>query len=361
VEPTLHAGPGGGKPAGPGPRAMIAPVELTIVGAGAIGGILGAHLHRAGHGVRLVDADLAHVAAIRAHGLEVAGHAAFTAHVPAFGPDEAPPSISTLVLAVKTLHTVEALRPLVPRLAPDGFVVSMQNGLEEGRIAGLVGRERTVVAGLTFGGYYDRPGRLWYGGPGTLRVGEPDGRLTPRVQALARAFSDFHPTQATSEIQGFRWGKLILGVVYFATATVDADVVDLLDDPGALPALARLAAEALEIAEALGVAVQPVDGFDPRSLRGGATDTPEARATWDAHRAYWRRGQNRRTGIWRDLAIRHRPTEARPILGALLEAAGRAGHPAPGLYALLSLLGELEAGRPRDRAHLDRLLAATGA
>jgi 2-dehydropantoate 2-reductase len=331
-------------------------MELTIVGAGAIGGIAGAHLWRAGHRVRLVDRDRAHVAAIRAGGLEVAGHAAFTAAVPAAEPAEVAGPIETLVLAVKTLHTAEALAPLAPHLAPGGVVLSMQNGLEEEVIAALVGPARTLVAGLTFGGHYDRPGRVVYGGPGTLKVGEVDGRVTPRARALAAALSDFHPAEATAAIQGFRWGKLILGVVYFATATVDADVVDLLDDPGALRVLARLAAEGLEVAEALGVAVQPVDGFDPRSLRGGATATPAARATWDAQRAYWRRGGSRRTGIWRDLAVHRRRTEAGPILGALLARADRVGHPAPGLRALLALLGTLEAdGRPRERANLDRL------
>src|SRR5207247_9637864 len=105
------------------------------------------------------------------------------------------------------LHTEEALAPLVPRLAPDGWVISMQNGLEEDKIAALVGEARTAAAFLSFGGYYDRPGRVVYSGPATLRVGELDGRLSPRVTALARVLSDFHPAEATSNIRGFRWGS----------------------------------------------------------------------------------------------------------------------------------------------------------
>jgi 2-dehydropantoate 2-reductase len=334
---------------------MIGPVELTIVGAGAIGGLIGAHLWRAGHPVRLVDRERAHVAAIQAGGLEVAGHAAFVARVPASEPEAVTGPIQTLVLAVKTLHTEEALAPLVPHLAPDGWVISMQNGLEEGKIARLVGEARTAAALLSFGGYYDRPGRVVYSGPASLRVGELDGRLTPRVTALARALSDFHPAEATANIRGSRWGKLLLGTVYFATAMVDVDVVDLLDDAGARRVLSGLVDEGLAVADALGVAVEPVDGFDPRTLRGGESESAAARATWDAHRAYWRRGVAKRTGIWRDLAIRRRRTEAAPILGALIAEAVRAGCPVPRVRAMLARYAALEAGAPRDRTHLDAL------
>ena len=232
----------------------------------------------------------------------------------------------------------------------------MQNGLEEGKIAALVGEARTAAAFLSFGGYYDRPGRVVYSGPASLRVGELDGRLTPRVTALARALSDFHPTEATANIRGCRWGKLLLGTVYFATAMVDADVVDILDDAGARRVLSGLVAEGLAVADALGVAVEPVDGFDPRSLRGGESESAAARATWDAHRAYWRRGVAARTGIWRDLAIRRRRTEAGPILGALIAEAERAGRPVPRVRAMLDLYAALETGaRPRGRANLDAL------
>jgi 2-dehydropantoate 2-reductase len=321
-------------------------MELTVVGAGAIGGIAGAHLARAGHRVTLVDRDAEHVAAIRRHGLRVSGAAQLCVGLEARLPSEVEGEITTLCLAVKTLHTEEALAPLVPRLAPDGCVVSLQNGLEEARIAALVGAARTVGAFLTFGGYYEGPGHVVYSGPGSLRFGELDGRGTDRVRELARVFSDFHPAEATDNIQGYLWGKLVLGVVYFATATVDADVVDILARPDSRRVLSSLAAEAMTVADALGVRVEPVDGFDPRAFRAGPGRSSGAvDATWQAHEAYWRRGVARRTGIWRDLAVRHRQTEAGPILGALLDAAARADRPVPRVAALSRVIEELEAGR----------------
>ncbi len=325
-------------------------MDFTIVGAGAIGGVTGAHLARAGHRIVLVDRDRDHVDAIRRHGLEVGGSVDFTAQVPAYLPQEVPAPIRTLILAVKTLHTSEALEPLVPLLAPDGYVLSMQNGLEEPKIAALVGWERTVGAFLTFGAYYERPGRVIYSGPASLRVGEPDGRITPRVQTLARVLSDFHPTEATDNIQGFLWGKLILGAIYFATATVDADVIEILARPRYRGILADLATEACQVADALNIRVEPVDGFDPHAVRTDAARNPiAAEAAWDAQIVYWQRGISRRTGVWRDLAIRRRKTEALPILGALIDAADRVGQPVTRVCALLRIIGELE----EDRRQMD--------
>jgi 2-dehydropantoate 2-reductase len=284
------------------------------------------------------------VEAIRRDGLEVGGRADFRARLPACLPEEVAGPIGVLVLAVKTLHTVEALAPLVPKLAAGGYVLSMQNGLEEAKIAALVGAERTVGAFLTFGGHYERPGRVVYSGPGTLRVGELDGRLTDRVRALARVLSDFHPAGPTGNIHGYLWGKLILGVIYFATATVDADVVETFGEPAARQVLSDLAAEAGAVADALGIRVEPFDGFDARAVGRHREDPAGAARAWEGQLAYWRASLAGRTGVWRDLAQRRRRTEATPILGALIEAAGRAGRPVPRVRALLRVIEQLERG-----------------
>jgi 2-dehydropantoate 2-reductase len=339
-------------------------MELTIVGAGAIGGTTGAHLARAGHRVTLVERDREHLEAIRRDGLEVGGKADLRVRLPALAPDQPREPIPVLILAVKTLHTVEALTPLVPLLARDGYVVSMQNGLEEAKIAALVGPERTVGAFLTFGGHYDRPGRVIYSGPGTLRVGELDGRITPRVTELARVLSDFHPAEPTANLDGYLWGKLILGVIYFATAMVDADVLAIFGDPASRRILSDLATEAGEVADALGIRVEPFDGFDARAVGRYREAPAAAQASWDDQLAYWQRSIAGRTGVWRDLAIRHRRTEAGPILGALLDAAARANRPAPRTRALLRMIEEIEAGRRGiawpNLTELDQAVRATG-
>src|SRR4051794_17490075 len=133
-------------------------MSFTVVGAGAIGGTVGARLLRAGHDVLLCDADRDHVAAINADGLTVEGALEhFTVRARAVAPEELPEELGTVLLAVKYQHTRAALTWIGPRLAGDGCVVSLQNGLNEPLIAAAVGEARTVGAFVNFGADYLAP------------------------------------------------------------------------------------------------------------------------------------------------------------------------------------------------------------
>src|SRR5262252_9141065 len=114
-------------------------MDYVVVGAGAIGGTIGARLARDGHEVLLCDADADHVAAVNERGLALEGPVEeFTARVRAVLPDELPVGLGAVLLAVKSQHTAAALDEIAPRLAPDGFVVSLQNGISEPGIAGRI-------------------------------------------------------------------------------------------------------------------------------------------------------------------------------------------------------------------------------
>src|SRR5262245_59674274 len=103
-------------------------MQITIVGAGAIGGSIGAHLARAGLPVTLCDASVEHVAAINRRGLAIQGWAEnFSVKVPAILPDGLRDPLEVVLLAVKAQHTATAMDTIAPLLADDGVVVSLQN------------------------------------------------------------------------------------------------------------------------------------------------------------------------------------------------------------------------------------------
>src|ERR1700755_3381437 len=105
-------------------------MEITIIGSGAIGGTLGAHMIRPRNDTSLCAADAAHVAAIREHGLIIEGPVnEFTVAAHAITPDELPDQIEHAIVAVKSLHTRAAAELLRSRLAPDGYVLTVQNRL----------------------------------------------------------------------------------------------------------------------------------------------------------------------------------------------------------------------------------------
>jgi 2-dehydropantoate 2-reductase len=326
--------------------------EFVIVGAGAIGAIVGSALAGAGHAVRFIEANRAHVEAVRAGGLRLSGYRQARLDVPIATPEEADWPLRQVLLAVKSPHTVEALRPLADRLAPDGFVVSLQNGLEEYRIADLVGAQRTVGAFLTFGGHYKAPGEIMFGGIGAFRIGEIDGATTPRILALQQAFSSLQRVEVTDNIFGFLWSKIALGAIYFATAVTDSDVTDLYAVPRYRDLFGTLAGEVVAVADAKNIRLEIFDGFDPAVFRPGAAPDAIA-ATWDGQNHYWNSHDNKRTGIWRDLAINKRRTEVDRLIGPVIEIGRERGVATPGLSRLVAVVKEIENGaRPLDLRNL---------
>ena len=137
---------------------------IVVWGAGAMGGSIGAWLARSGHDVLFVDADAAHAAAIRERGLRITGPIdQFTVDRPCVHPDEVGPGIRTVLLCVKAHHTSAALDAIVPVLHPDGFVVSVQNGLNERVIASRIGSVRTIGCFVNFGADVMEPGHVMRG------------------------------------------------------------------------------------------------------------------------------------------------------------------------------------------------------
>lgn len=333
------------------------PLRVAIVGAGAIGGTVGAYLVRAGHDVTFVDVVPDHVAAIRAHGLRIEGPIdAFTVQAPAHLPHEVPGTFETVFLCVKAHATEAAARGLRPFLAEDGVVVSLQNGLNELVIADVVGAERTMGCFVNFGADYLEPGVVHYGGRGAFVLGELDGRDTPRLRAVHAAVRAFEPgAVVTPNIFGYLWSKLAVGSMIFATALTDDGIADCYALPEYRLLFAAIAREVMAVVQAQGVVPEPFDGFEPSAfLPGVAPDVTER--SLDAMVAFNRRSAKTHSGVWRDLAVRKRKTEGEAQLGPIPRQAAAVGLTAPLVTRILELVREVEDGRrERSRANLDDL------
>lgn len=337
------------------------PMRCLIWGAGAIGGTLGAHLARAGHDVTLVDSATDHIDAIRRDGLRITGPIAELAvQVPAFTPQEVTGEWETVILATKAQHTEAAARALAPHLRPSGCVVSAQNGFNEITIAAIVGANRTMGAFVNFGADYIAPGEIHHGGRAAVVVGEIDGRLTPRALAIRDAWRDFDERAiATGNIWGFLWGKAAYGAMLFATALTNDSIADALARPEYRGVYIGLAREALAVATARGVRPEAFDGFDPAAYLPGAP-ADAAQRSLDALVAHNRRSTKTHSGIWRDLAVRHRPTEVDAQLGAVVALGAEAAVPTPLTARLVALIHDIERGtRPQSLETLDVLALAS--
>jgi 2-dehydropantoate 2-reductase len=334
-------------------------MRFLIWGAGAIGGTLGAHLARAGHDVTLVDNVQEHVNAIDKTGLHITGPIAdFIARMPAFTPDKLRGEWDTIVLATKAHHTESAARALLPHLSASGCVVSAQNGLNELAIAQVVGAKRTVGAFVNFGADYIEPGVILYGGHGAVVLGEIDGRITPRVDAIRDAWLDFDARAiVTPNIWGYLWGKEAYGAMLFATALTNESIADALAMPRYCELYIALAREILAVAQARGVSPEGFDGFDPASYLPLAS-AGAAERSLDQLVAHNRKSVKTHSGIWRDLAVRKRRTEVDAQLGIIVTLGTQAGVDAPLTARLVELIHEIESGaRAQSIDALDALAA----
>ena len=323
-------------------------MEVTVYGAGAIGGTTGAALARAGHDVLLVDSHAPHVEAINAHGLTIErGGTATTTRMRAVMPADLGEDLPLVLLAVKSHQTVEALRELTPRLAPAGTVVSLQNGLSEEQIAQAIGTDRTVGCLVNWAADWIGPGRILHGGHGAFVLGELDGRITPRVRELAGLLSAFVETPVTDNIWGYKWGKLIYGALLFGTAIVDAHVYEVVErSPAVARVLVGIVGEGLAVADKAGVRVEPFDEFDPAWYRAAlAGDRVAEERAMAAIAAHYRVHTKTKTGIWRDLAVRKRKTEVDGQLGVLARKGESLGVIMPLTRGLAAIIRDLENGR----------------
>jgi 2-dehydropantoate 2-reductase len=278
-------------------------VRYLVLGCGAIGGTVAAGLMRDGHDALVCDADLAVVSAVNAAGLRIEGPVeAFTVHPRAVAPADLPARIDGPVLvAVKAHHTEAAAAALAGRLQGDGFVVSLQNGLMCDALSSVVGADRVVEAVVNFGADTLEPGVVLRGNRATFLVGELDGQLSSRVIALADDIAD---ARATADIHAYAWTKEAYGAMLFATAVSDLAIHEAFEDPAYHPLLTAVATEVLAQAP---VRARPLDGLDPADLPGSL-----ARLA-----SFNRQSAKTHSGIYRDLAIRRRPTEVRAILKPL--------------------------------------------
>ena len=203
-------------------------MQLTIIGAGAIGGTIGAHLIRAGHDILFCEVDPSQVEAINLNGLTIEGPVEnFSVAARAVLPADLPHSLGRVAIAVKSHHTRAAAELLRGRLTEDGFVVSFQNGLTAETLTSVVGAERLIVSFVNFGADVIAPGRIMQGNIGTFRVGEFSGdEITPRVRELVEALPY---AVATENILGFLWGKEAYGAMLYAGAVSDLSIADSLE------------------------------------------------------------------------------------------------------------------------------------
>jgi 2-dehydropantoate 2-reductase len=296
--------------------------------------------------VLLVDVVAEHVQTCRTTGLEISGPIeAFRVTVPAVEPHELRGIYRRIVLAVKAPATQAALEQLAPHLAPDGFVLSAQNGLNEIAIAEKLGKERTMGCFVNFGSDWHGPGQILFGNRSAVVVGEIDGAIHERTRDMHTLLALFEPDAVlTDNIWGYLWGKLAYGAMLFATALTEDSMTANFADPRRFAVFDALGREVIAVAKARGIKPVGFPQFDPEAFAAGAREQA-SRAAIAALAEYTSHGAKTHSGIWRDLAVRKRKTEVDPQIGIIASLGREAGVATPVIDRLVALTHAVEDGR----------------
>jgi 2-dehydropantoate 2-reductase len=337
--------------------------RIAVVGAGAIGGYTGGNLAHNGFDVTLIDPWPEHVEAIRKDGLSLEGispqesvvarpktlHVTEVQHLAKERP------IDIAFVSMKSYDTEWATMMIRQYLSPTGYVVSLQNCINEERIAGVVGWGKTVgaIAALLSAELY-APGHIRRTGaknpPGheVYRVGEVHGRMTQRIEELGAMIRTVDTCKVTDNLWGERWSKLCVnGMHNGVSASTGMSGNDMRQDERIRRIIIKLGGEGVRIGQALGYRLEDIAGQDAeklaRAAEGDRAALDEVESLMLALRNSQQRSEHQRPSMGQDM-LKGRRTEIDFINGVIVERGKEVGLPAPTHEKLIAAVKRVELG-----------------
>jgi 2-dehydropantoate 2-reductase len=239
--------------------------SYAIIGTGAVGGLYGAQLQRAGLDVHfLLRSDYEHV---RQHGLLVESKTGNFAlpKVQAYRDVHDMPRCDVVVVALKTTQNHLLPQLLPPHIKDTGVVLVMQNGLgNEDEFAAIAGPARVMGALCFLGSYKVGPGHIQHLEYGLVRLGEHsvDGKPRGVTDRMCRIAGDFQragvATQFAEDLITARWEKLVWNIPFNGLSVLlDASTDQLMRDQHSRALIEQIMREVVADAGACGRRIAP--------------------------------------------------------------------------------------------------------
>jgi 2-dehydropantoate 2-reductase len=354
----------------------MAKKRIVFIGGGAVGAYTAAHLVRGGEDVTIFDPWPENVQTINSAGIEVTGtteqehfiQAVDTRPLSEIGQLWQQQPIDIAFMCTKSYDTGWATTMVAPYLAPDGFVVSLQNCINEETIADVVGWGRTVgcIASLIAVDLH-APGEVRRNVPlggenhTVFRVGEPHGRITTRVEHIATLLRNADSAKTTNNLWGERWSKLAANAMRNALAAstgLAGNAGDAFE--GHRRFALKLAGETVKVGSAHGNVFETVYGLQPDQLIA-AVDGDKA-ALQGLEDNLLARGIKTGSGhlpsMGQDIRKKRR-TEIDYINGFVARKGLEVGIDAPANAAITELVKQVERGEVKQSPEaIDKMVAA---
>ena len=348
--------------------------RIAIVGAGAVGAYTGAHMVQAGEEVIFIDPWPDNVETMRAKGLRVSHLTGeeFTVPVRALHVTDAQAlakerPIDIAFVCMKSYDTAWATRLIAQYLGADGFVVSLQNCMNEETVASVVGWGRTlgciassITVDLCEPGHVRRAaGKSRGKGHTVYRVGEVHGRITERAREVCRLVDTADGALVTQNLWGERWSKLVTNVMGNGLSACTGMVTrDVVANDATRRFGARLGSEAIRVGQALGYALEEILHMEPELIARAGEGDVEAERAYDAHRLAEIRkpgGGEHRPSMGQDM-VKGRRTEINFLNGFVVQKGKEVGIEAPTNAILTDIVLRVERGELKpDPKHITDL------
>src|SRR5271169_1414800 len=336
--------------------------KIAIVGAGAVGAYAGAHMVQAGEDVTYIDPWPENVEAIRKDGLRVTHIREvepFTVKPRALHLTEAQQlakeaPIDIAFVCMKSYDTAWATTMIKQYLAPGGYVVSLQNCMNEETIAGIVGWGKTlgsIASSITVELHAPGEVRRAAGKSGSrhtvFRVGEVHGRITDRAKEVCRLVAYADSAMVTENLWGERWSKLVTNVMGNGLSACTGLISrDMIKNDAIRNFSTRLGSEAIRVGRALGYTFDEVSHMDPETIaRAGEGDAAATREI-DEHRlaeANRPGGGEHRPSMGQDM-VKGRRTEIQFLNGLVAKKGDEIGIATPANVVLTDIVKRVEKG-----------------
>lgn len=345
--------------------------RIAIMGTGAVGAYAGAHMAQAGEDVTFIDPWPENVETMKARGLKVS----HIRDVPEWSTPVKALHLTELqqvakgqpfdiaFVCMKSYDTEWATTMIAQYLAPNGFVVSLQNCMNEETIASVVGWGKVVgciassiTVDLCEPGHVKRAAGKSGEKHTVFRTGEVHGRITERVQEIRRLVALADSALVTPNLWGERWSKLVTNAMAngmsACTGLISKDILrnDTLRRFGA-----RLGSEAIRVGQALGYELEEVHHIDPEVIARAGEGDPEAGREYDEHRlaeVNKAGGGEHRPSMGQDM-VKGRRTEIEFLNGFIVRKGEEIGLPTPANAALTDIVKRVERGELKpDPKHL---------
>ncbi|MBM7553992.1 ketopantoate reductase family protein [Thalassobacillus pellis] len=298
-------------------------MKIAVLGAGALGTIIGSLIKQGGYNVDLIDVDHKNIDALNQNGATLTGILDRTIPVTAKHPNDLNDEYDVVFLLTKQVYTQNALNSLLPFIHEDSIICTLQNGVPEERVASIVGRKKTVGGVVGFGATWLGPGNSELTTElNTMKnyafdVGELNGEVTNRINQVKTLLDTVGRCEITTNIQGVKWSKLLMNATFSGmSAALGCTFGDILNNPYAMKSLANIANETIKVAHSHNLKLAKMQGKDFEILE--LTEQSDIKEKMGFYHEVWGPHAKLKASMLQDLE-KGRATEINFINGHVVE------------------------------------------